>query len=292
MAKETQYRTLIENLPQKVFLKNRNSVYISCNENMAKDLKIKPEEVAGKTDYDFFPAHLAEKYRLDDKRVMDSGRTENIEEEFVVMKDFLRGVQKTIVNTVKVPVRDRDGSVTGVFGLFWDITERKKTERALIESEEKFRAIFNNAGEGIVLADPKSKKIYDANNAICQKLGYDIEEIKKMKVMDLHPEKEVPRVMKQFEKQAGGDFQMAGNLPVKRKDKSVFFVDINATKVSISGNTYLLGFFHDITERYKAEEKLRQAEELRTATEVRTKFTSMVSHELRSPLKGMTTWRM
>ena len=134
-AKETQYRTLIENLPQKVFLKDRNSAYVSCNENYAKDLKIKPEEIAGKTDHDFFPTYLAEKYRADDKRVMESGQTENIEEEYMMIKDFLGGAQKTIINTVKVPVRDKDGNVTGLFGLFWDITERKRLEETLREAD-------------------------------------------------------------------------------------------------------------------------------------------------------------
>ncbi len=135
LAKETQYRTLIENLPQKVFLKDRNSVYISCNSHYAKDLKVKPEEVKGKTDYDFFPTYLAEKYREDDKRVMESGNTENIEEEFVVMKDFLRGAEKFIVNTVKIPVRDKGGNVTGLFGLFWDITDRKRVDEELRRAE-------------------------------------------------------------------------------------------------------------------------------------------------------------
>jgi len=54
-TKESQFRTLIESLPQKIFLKDMNSVYISCNANYASDLKIKPEEIAGKTDYDFSP---------------------------------------------------------------------------------------------------------------------------------------------------------------------------------------------------------------------------------------------
>ena len=58
---EAKYRTLLESLPQKIFLKDRNSVYISCSKNYAKDLKIKPEEIAGKTDYDFHPRELAEK---------------------------------------------------------------------------------------------------------------------------------------------------------------------------------------------------------------------------------------
>ncbi|KPJ49093.1 MAG: hypothetical protein AMJ41_03625, partial [candidate division Zixibacteria bacterium DG_27] len=59
---EERYRTLLENLPQKIFYKDRRSVYVSCNENYALDLKIKPEEIAGKTDYDFYPKELAEKY--------------------------------------------------------------------------------------------------------------------------------------------------------------------------------------------------------------------------------------
>jgi len=113
-ANEQQYRTLIENLPQKVFLKDRNSVYISCNENYASDLKIRPEEIAGKTDHDFFPTPLAEKYRADDKRVMESGKTENIEEEYVVIGDSPGGSRKAIINTVKVPVWDKAGNVTGL----------------------------------------------------------------------------------------------------------------------------------------------------------------------------------
>ncbi len=52
-ANEKLYRTLVENLPQKLFLKDRNSVYIFCNQNFAVDLKIKPEEISGKTDDEF-----------------------------------------------------------------------------------------------------------------------------------------------------------------------------------------------------------------------------------------------
>ena len=76
---ELKYGILIENLPQKIFLKDKNSVYISCNNNLAQDLNIKAEDISGKTDYDFFPRDLAEKYRNDDKRIMLAGKTEEIE---------------------------------------------------------------------------------------------------------------------------------------------------------------------------------------------------------------------
>ncbi len=128
---EAKYRTLVENLPQKIFLKDKNSVYISCNENYARDLKIKPEDIAGKTDYDFYPKELAEKYRADDREIVESGRTTEIEEKYILPgKEF-------IVYTVKTPVRDERGDVAAILGIFWDVTESKRKERELNLYREK-----------------------------------------------------------------------------------------------------------------------------------------------------------
>jgi PAS domain S-box-containing protein len=124
-ASGTKYKTLVESIPQKIFLKDRNSVYISCNENYARDLKIKPEEIAGKTDYEFHPKELAEKYRGDDRQVMDTGKTEDIEE------GYIQDGQERFVHTIKTPVRDENGRVVGILGIFWDITERKQMEEEI-----------------------------------------------------------------------------------------------------------------------------------------------------------------
>ena len=97
---ENKYKALLENLPQKIFLKDKNSVYVSCNENYAKDLKIKAQEIVGKTDYDFYPKELAEKYRADDRRIMKSGRTEDVNEKYI------QNGREVFVHTVKTPVRD------------------------------------------------------------------------------------------------------------------------------------------------------------------------------------------
>ena len=128
---EEKYKTLLENIPQKIFFKDRDSVYISCNGNYAGDLKIKPEQIKGKTDYDFYPKKLAEKYRTDDKRVMISGKTEDIEEEYIQNRE------KRFVHTVKTPVKDEKGNVIGILGIFWDITEKKKAEEILKGKCEK-----------------------------------------------------------------------------------------------------------------------------------------------------------
>ena len=132
-ASEIKNRTLLENLPQRIFLKDKNSVYISCNENYARDLKIKPEEIAGKTDYDFYSKELAEKYRQDDKKIIESRKIEDIEEGYIV------DGQEMFVHTVKVPVKDGKGNVIGLLGIFWDITERKKTEEELRIAYDKLK---------------------------------------------------------------------------------------------------------------------------------------------------------
>jgi len=117
---EKKYRTLIEQLPQKIFLKDKNSIYVSCNENYAKDLKLKPNEIVGKTDYDFYPKELAEKYIADDKEVMKSGVTKDIDE------SYIQDGKKIFVHTVKTPVKDDKGNIIGIIGIFWDVTEQKK----------------------------------------------------------------------------------------------------------------------------------------------------------------------
>jgi len=96
---ESKYRMLLENLPQMIFYKDNDLVYVPCNENYAIVLNIKPEEIEGKTDYDFYPEALAEKYRADDKRILKSGRTEDIEEKYI--KDG----RELLVHTVKTPIK-------------------------------------------------------------------------------------------------------------------------------------------------------------------------------------------
>ncbi len=130
---EKKYRTLLENLPQKIFLKDKDSVYISCNENYARDLKIKAKDIAGKTDYDFFPEELAHKYMADDKRVIKSGKTEDINEKYI------REGKEVIVHTVKTLVRDEQGNVTGILGVFWDITSQRLAQKRLLDYQKRLR---------------------------------------------------------------------------------------------------------------------------------------------------------
>ena len=152
-------------------------------------------------------------------------------------------------NTV---LRDEESRITGVLFSGEDVTERNKIEKNLKESEERFRIIFNNSTDGILIADMEEKKFFMANDTICRMLGYTREEITGLSINDIHPEADLPHVAEQFERQARGEFVVAENLPVMRKDRKIFYADIRSKPIMLSGKEYLAGVFTDITDRNKA----------------------------------------
>ena len=150
-----------------------------------------------------------------------------------------------------------------------DITEMKKVQANLRqleklvskkESEKYFQTIFDTATDGILVADLKNRKFSMGNETICQKLGYNLEEIKKLGIADIHPKKDLPYVLDQFKRQVKGEFTLARDIPIKRKDGTVFFADVNSRVVVLDGKKFLLGFFRDITIRRQTEEALKESE--------------------------------
>ena len=289
---ERKYRTLLENVPQKIFLKDRNSVYVSCNENYARDLKIKSNEIMGKTDYDFHPKELAEKYRVDDKRIMGSGKVEDIEEEYV------QNEQKVFVHTVKTPVKDENGNVVGLLGIFWDITERRLME-------QKYAIIVKTALDGFWINDNKGR-LTAVNDAYCEMIGYTREELLSMSIQDieaLEKREETAGRIKKILEEGYDRFETRH----RRKDGTVIDVEVSANYY-IVGEGQLVVFVRNITERKnmekqlkeysehleekveertnqlkKAQEQLLKAEKLAAIGEVAT----MVGHDLRNPLQAM-----
>ncbi len=138
--------------------------------------------------------------------------------------------------------------------LLADTTERKKAEKALQESEEKLRTIFEGASDGIIVADSKTKRFVFANPRICEITGYSLEELLQLNVSDIHPEKDLPYVTDQFTKQMQEKITLATDIPVLRKDRKVVYCDVNSRPAKIGEQEYLVGFFRDITERKKAEQ--------------------------------------
>jgi PAS domain S-box-containing protein len=142
-----------------------------------------------------------------------------------------------------------------------EVAERKQAEGALRFSEERLRAVFDSAMDGIVILERDSMLFRAANEAFCRMLGYGRSEVTQIGVTDIHPEDELPHVHEEISQQLRREKTLSREIRVKRKDGSVFYADINASPVTIDDDVYLLGVFRDVTERRAAEEKVREAEE-------------------------------
>ena len=123
---ESLYHSLVETMPQNVFRKDLQGRFTFANQQYCKHYKCRLEDILGKTDFDFFPKELAEKYEKDDRRVMETGQTYEIIEEHQPL-----GQEKTIVQVVKTPLYSADGSIIGLQGIFWDITAQKLAEEQI-----------------------------------------------------------------------------------------------------------------------------------------------------------------
>jgi len=130
---EARYRNLVEHLPQRIFVKDENLLFISCNELFARDAGLTPDQVIGRTDLELFPERLARAYRADDRKVLASGRRRYIQEKYV------QEGREIWVHTIKVPYRDENGRVVGVLGIFEDITRQKQDQDTLHRSEAELR---------------------------------------------------------------------------------------------------------------------------------------------------------
>ncbi|MCI0744919.1 MAG: PAS domain S-box protein [Verrucomicrobia subdivision 3 bacterium] len=135
ISSEGFYHSLVENLPQNILRKDLNERFTFANQRFCQMLGQPLEEIIGKTDFDFFPPQLAEKYQRDDRFVIRTGQTfETIEE------NQTPSGEKIYVNVIKTPIYDAKGQIIGIQGIFWDITERKRFEERLQKANEELAA--------------------------------------------------------------------------------------------------------------------------------------------------------
>jgi PAS domain S-box-containing protein len=182
--------------------------------------------------------------------------------------------------------------------------DREKAE--LEKSDKIFKTIFEEDRDGMLLADAGTKRFYMCNKMICEMLGYAEKELLCLSVNDIHPEKDLPGVIEGFERQVNREVKLVDNVPVKRKDGSVFYAEINSAIIVLGGKKYILGSFRDVTEHKKIDEKLairdwglqkanegikilykeldEKTIEVERLSKIKSEFTAMVSHELKNPL--------
>ena len=170
----------------------------------------------------------------------------------------------TIYSMLLSPVAGQ--SYVNVYGR--DITERKRAETELKESELKFRAIFDGASDGMFVVDQESRRFVLANDSCLRMLGYSAEEFANLQITDLHSEEDLAFMFAQIGGLVKGPGRR-GDTWFRRKDGSWLPADANPTGMTLDGKACILVVFSDITERRQAEETLRTSKaQLSNAMEI------------------------
>jgi len=145
LNRETLLRTLIETIPDLVWLKDPDGLYLACNRRFERFCGAKEKDIVGKTDYDFVSREQADFFRRHDMAAVASGKPMVNEETVTYIDDG----HEELLETIKTPMFDSEGNLIGVLGVSRDITERKRIERELQLSEQRLRLTLEVANIGI-----------------------------------------------------------------------------------------------------------------------------------------------
>jgi two-component system, sensor histidine kinase and response regulator len=283
---EVLYHSLVEALPQNIFRKDTAGRFTFGNTKFCAELGRSLEEIIGKTDFDFFPRELAEKYQHDDQLVMTTGAPlETVEEH----RTPDRG--KIYVQVVKTPLHDALGNFLGVQGMFWEVTERKKIEEALAYERDLLRALLDNIPDNIYFKDTQSRFL-KVGRALAKKFNIqdpeaavgktDFEFFTAEHAQAAYEDEQFiiltgQPIIGRMEKETWHDGRVTWGLTTKMP-----FRDKDGKIIGTFGVT------KDVSQLKETEQELAKARDVALeSARLKSEFLANMSHEIRTPMNGI-----
>ena len=251
---ESHLHTLIKTIPDLIWLKDTNGLFLSCNPMFERFFGAKEKDIIGKTDYDYVERELADFFRINDKKAMEAGKP-TTNEEWVTFAD---DGHRAFLETIKSPIYDSDGTVLGVLGIGRDITERMLAAQVLQASEKRFRAIFDQAPIAISLIDLQGHPII-SNLRLSKMLGYSSDELSKMMFTDFTYPEDIDKDLNQFAELIAGKISWY-NMEKRYIHKSGDILWGNLFVTTLNDHNGLpqevIGMVEDITEQKKIHNEI------------------------------------
>lgn len=244
-------KTLIHTLPDLVWLKDLNGVYMACNPAFEEFFGACEQEIIGKTDFDYVSREQAQFFRDNDQRAIDKGKS-SVNEEWLV---FASDGHKALMETTKTPMRDRTGKVFGVLGIAHDITERVLSEARI----KRFNHLINHSSDGIFVIRAEDAGIVEANKAAYEQLGYTLAELKQKHLWDISDRITDRSVWDQYLPKFMQSKDMVFETVHCHSDGSLIPVEVGAHFVEEADGNFFIAVARDISERKKAEQQILES---------------------------------
>lgn len=269
-------QAILDYIPAIVFMKDIAGRYLVINRWCENLLKLSEKEIRGKTPHEILPREVADQFAAAHQRVIEKQSVQTFEQHIL-----FNGRRMTVLST-QFPIRDRSGQMIALGGVSIDITDRKKAEQALRESEQRFRAIFNSAYEFVGLLDTDGTMI-EANQTSLDFIGARAADVVgrpfwETPWWDVNPQQKERLKTAIAEAREGKFVRFEAEHP--GKDGGLEIIDFSVRPIIDDEGrvTMLIPEGRRITERKQAEAALREADRRKD------EFIAMLAHELRNPL--------
>jgi PAS domain S-box-containing protein len=264
VAERNFLKALVRTLPDLVWLKDPDGIFIACNPRFEALVGASEAEIVGRTDYDFFGWADADECRRSDLAAIHGAGALRGEMERV----FARDGHSELLEVIKTPMRGDDGRLIGVLAVARDVGETRAVQAALRDREEIFSSIVAQAADSIAVLDARTGRFVEFNDAAHHNLGYSRADFAGLSVYELGCPEDAATVTEWLARMN----TPAGFVTESRlRHRCGRFCDvrISGRGIRIRGEThYLAAIWSDITDRKRVEQHLKRANRaLRTVSE-------------------------
>ena len=282
---ENKYRLLANNVHDVIFVLDMNLKYTYISPSVKILRGYEPEELLQQTPAGMLTPSSMDLAMKTIAETMELEKTEHreINVSRTLQLEMIRKDGTTVWTEVKFSlIRDENQQLVNIMGVTRDITERKQAERALLESEEKYRLVVENAKESIIIT--QDMKLVFVNNAAISMVGYSKEILTLKSFTDfIHPDDRNMVVDHHIKRIKGEEVPTVYYFRVIGQDGTVIWCELNAAVIQWKGKPATLNFLNNITERRKSEEELKQTLESLRKSIGATIQTMVSAVEMRDP---------